>query len=516
MSRTKLLLEPALALVALLAACGDPAGVAVAVDAPGEGASETTMPSLVGRAWIGAPVRGAKVEVFAYEDLVRGVTFGETITNVDGRFGMPMPDFQGRIVIRISGAEATYRNPITLADERLGESDELFATVVLGPSLAGRELQVDLLTTLSTSYALSLRNLEGPDRAMSLAVERFSQHIHPDVFDATEIPRGGGAALVWPSPEAAVTLFHMGLHEVWAESLAASGTPRPGPSTPGTSEALTFVAFGRALRRDIRDGVFDGLEQSQPAWSGGPVLDAEPTRTRLAEAAKRWNDAQDGWTGLTTAELTGPDGFCTLVSTDVGPLYPSGTPGPGGPYDPLPPALSFEPPTPAPGAALGGDFVVRGRATDPGGLSAIVLTGVTLGPAPTVDLASGIYEVTVPAALNDDGELTLVLSATDRAGNAAHLERVVRLDTTPPALEVNLDGAPALGPALLSSVELNLDGTVSDSGSGVAALFVGPAGGAPVAVPFPLGNYRFDTTLTEGPHTLDLEATDLAGNATLR
>ncbi|MBT9555900.1 MAG: hypothetical protein IV100_07725 [Myxococcales bacterium] len=516
MLRSKLQLGPVLVAGALLASCSDPAGVAVAVDAPGEGASETTAPSLVGRAWIGAPVRGAKVEVFAYDDLVRGVTFGETITNIDGRFGMPMPEFQGRIVIRISGTEATYRNPITLADERLGESDELFATVVLGPSLAGRELQVDLLTTLSTSYALSLRNLEGPDRATSLAVERFAQHIHPDVFDATETPRGGGAALVWPSPEAAVTLFHMGLHEVWAETLAASGTPRPGPSAPEASEALSFVAFSRALRRDIRDGVFDGLEHGQPAWSSGPVLDAEPTRTRLAEAAKRWNDAQDGWTGLTTAELTSSDGFCTLVSTDVGPLYPSGTPGPGGPYDPLPPTLTFEPPTPASGAALASDFVVRARATDPGGLSAVELTGVLLGPAPMIDLGSGTYEVTVPAALNDDGELTLVLSATDRAGNTAHLERVVRLDTTPPALEVNLDGAPPVGPTLLSSVDLSLDGTVSDSGSGLAALFVGPAEGAPVAVPFPLGVYRFDTTLTEGPHTLELEATDLAGNATLR
>ncbi|MBT9557799.1 MAG: hypothetical protein IV100_17315 [Myxococcales bacterium] len=466
-------------------------------------ATETSVPSLVGRVWIGAPVRGGRVEVFAYDGLVRGQGFGETITNDDGRFALPMPDYAGRVVLRISGPMAAFLNPASGETEHFGDSDELFATTVLGPSLTGTELQVDVLTTLITTHALSLRDTEGPDRAVNLAVERFAEHVHPDVFDAVEVARGGGAALTWPTPEAAVTLFHMGLLEVWSELRAAR---------PDGAQA-TFVSFTRALRADLRDGHFDGLENTVAAWSNGPALDVEVTRSRLAQATVRWNQRQDGWTGLTTADLTDADGFCTLVSTDTGPLYPPDAPAPRGPFDPLPPTVSFESPTPADGAAVNAPFTVRALANDPGGLASFTFgdeTAAVTGPpgAANVDLLTGSWESQLDVASLPQGPLALTLSATDLSGNVGSATRTLIIDTIPPVISAN-----AL-PSVVAEATVELEGQVIDpEGSGADRLTVQVDDDAPETLLLSDGRFDLTRELGQGAHTVTLEAHDRAGNA---
>jgi hypothetical protein len=490
------------ACMAVFIGCGDDA--AHLTDAtPVNEATETTVPSLVGRVWIGAPVRGGRVEVFAYDGLVRGQGFGETITNEDGRFALPMPDYSGRVVIRISGPTAAFLNPASGETESFGDSDELFATTVLGPSLTGTELQVDVLTTLVTTHALSLRDSEGPDRAVNLAVERFAEHIHPDVFDAVEVARGGGAALTWPTPEAAVTLFHMGLLEVWSELRAA----RPdGPPA-------TYVSFTRALRADLRDGHFDGLEYTVAAWSNGPALDVEVTRSRLAQATVRWNQRQDGWTGLTTADLTDADGFCTLISTDTGPLYPPDAPAPRGPFDPLPPTVTFESPTPVEGAALNAPFVVRALATDPGGLASFTFgaeTAAVAAPPGTakVDLLAGSWEAEIEIGTLPQGPLTLTLSATDLSGNVGHADRTVIIDTIPPLISA---GAV---PAVVAEARIELEGQVDDpDGSGEGGLTLQVDDGPAETVLLSSGRFDVTRELEAGAHTLTFSARDRAGNA---
>ena len=165
-----------LACLAVVIGCtDDPAPVAD--DTPVGEATVTSVPSLVGRVWIGAPVRNGRVEVFAYDGLIRGQGFGETITNEDRRFALPTPDYSGRVVFRISGPTAAFPNPASGEFDSFGDSDELFATTVLGPSLTGTELQVDVLTTLVTTHALTLCDTEGPDRAGRRPVVPDDDHL---------------------------------------------------------------------------------------------------------------------------------------------------------------------------------------------------------------------------------------------------------------------------------------------------------------------------------------------------
>jgi formylglycine-generating enzyme required for sulfatase activity len=104
-----------------------------------------------------------------------------------------------------------------------------------------------------------------------------------------------------------------------------------------------------------------------------------------------------------------------------------------------------------------------------------------------------------------EGENRIELVAKDAVENAAPQALVLVLDTVPPKLTVATDKDGAVEP---TGDRLTLRGTVTDAGSGVAAL---TAGGSSVT---PAQDGTWSTTLPPEPRRLVIVARDRAGNET--
>lgn len=121
-----------------------------------------------------------------------------------------------------------------------------------------------------------------------------------------------------------------------------------------------------------------------------------------------------------------------------------------------------------------------------------------VSPAPdgTASAALGLVE----------GSNTVELRAVDLAGNTASVQSVLTLDTLPPDVRLlNI-------PAITASADLVVLGTVGDTnGITSARLLVDGVDLGSLALD-PSGDVSLPVQLSEGPHSLVLEATDSAGN----
>jgi len=138
-----------------------------------------------------------------------------------------------------------------------------------------------------------------------------------------------------------------------------------------------------------------------------------------------------------------------------------------------------------------------GRVVDPtSSISWVMINGIRIVPTATGDFATVF-------PLNIEGENRFDFIATDQAGNHASASLTVIRDTIPPNLRLlqPAEGVHTDEPTLL------LTGTASDRGAAQVSVTVD-------GVPVPLKEGRFKTivALTEGENTLQLTATDAAGN----
>ncbi len=122
------------------------------------------------------------------------------------------------------------------------------------------------------------------------------------------------------------------------------------------------------------------------------------------------------------------------------------------------------------------------------------------------------------SAFPSDGLHTIQFIAHDRAGNASTpVSTSYVLDTTAPVLEIN---SPASGAS--SSQNPTIQGIAADATTGLSSLRWQVDNGAFATVSANgAGQYSFTTNLPtdntqNGPHTVTVEATDLAGNVTTR
>jgi hypothetical protein len=141
---------------------------------------------------------------------------------------------------------------------------------------------------------------------------------------------------------------------------------------------------------------------------------------------------------------------------------------------------------PAAGAFLRGPVTITFAATDanPGATAT-----ATLDDAP----------ITSPHTLNIEGPHTLVVNATDAAGNpAAAVTRTFTIDNTAPTLTV---ASPADGGAVQGPVTLTFNASDLNPGATISATL----NGAPITSPW--------TIVAGGAYTLVVNATDAAGNA---
>lgn len=133
-------------------------------------------------------------------------------------------------------------------------------------------------------------------------------------------------------------------------------------------------------------------------------------------------------------------------------------------------------------------------------------TDATSGIASTIVLLDGNV-ITLPSKIDSDGERTLILNARDNAGNLSSRSYTVKIDQTPPILEVSRTGDVGENGWYRSEVEYQITATDATS------------------IP-QYGEYRIDngvwqtgmtfTVSGDGTHTVDYRAFDNAGNVTAK
>jgi len=184
-------------------------------------------------------------------------------------------------------------------------------------------------------------------------------------------------------------------------------------------------------------------------------------------------------------------------------------------------------------SAEGANQTVNGTAVDKAGNSASaqvtfsidrtppVITG-SVSPAPNAagwinsdatvtfncsDALSGVGFCTAPVTLKNDGNNQLIVgTAVDRAGNTAPASMTVKLDKTPPSVTIS---SPANGSTIsLSTASITVVGIANDTTSGLAGV---TCNDAPATLSGP--NFKCTVSLLQGPNTIAIKATDVAGNS---
>ena len=179
-------------------------------------------------------------------------------------------------------------------------------------------------------------------------------------------------------------------------------------------------------------------------------------------------------------------------------------------HDDQPPGLSFQ--APPAGAHVRGLVGVEARATDPGSEVASLALNVdgqtlTATVTPALPVAAATATATWDTTTVGDGSHTLGATATDQAGNTVSTPRVVIVDNTPP--ETAITSAP---PGDVNTSTLTLGFTGTDNLTLTATLlFAWRLDGGAWTLFGPATTATL-TGLTEGAHTFEVKALDLAGN----
>lgn len=163
---------------------------------------------------------------------------------------------------------------------------------------------------------------------------------------------------------------------------------------------------------------------------------------------------------------------------------------------------AYDPDPPVPGLNVSGT----------GGANGWYISAVNAQAAGT-DAISGIAGASLSAdggseqssATLSDGVHSVVVTAIDQAGNTASTTYMFNVDTTLPLINLSAAGAPGANNWYVSDVQLNA--SVSDITSGVAYLDVSIDGGV-------WQTYTAPIILTDGQHTVQFKAADMAGNVT--
>jgi hypothetical protein len=168
-----------------------------------------------------------------------------------------------------------------------------------------------------------------------------------------------------------------------------------------------------------------------------------------------------------------------------------------------PVTVSVDRTSPNPGVSLSPDA--------PNGTNGWYVSPVT-ATANSSDATSGIARQSVSldgsswkpsVTISTDGTTTLLVRATDKAGNSASTTKTIRLDGTPPAASFVLPAANRNNGWYVSPVTVSVSGT--DANSGVASQLVSLDG----------SNWSGSLNLTsDGVYTIHGRVTDLAGNTT--
>jgi hypothetical protein len=183
--------------------------------------------------------------------------------------------------------------------------------------------------------------------------------------------------------------------------------------------------------------------------------------------------------------------------------------------DTTPPVITVT--SPSAGLTTSQNITVSGHVTD--NLSGVATLQEAVDGGAYANLpfdASGNFQLTTALALDGsaDGSHTVLLQASDRAGNISPVTRFVfTLDTQLPAVTIT-----SAIPSLAINTNLTVTGQVTEFSGGVATLQASVDAGPPVGVAVDAaGNFTFSTSLpldgsADGVHSIVFEAKDKAGH----
>ena len=184
--------------------------------------------------------------------------------------------------------------------------------------------------------------------------------------------------------------------------------------------------------------------------------------------------------------------------------------------DATPPVIAMT--SPSVSLTTNANITVNGKVTD--NLSGVASLTASVDGQTAVPVSfdpAGAFQFTTAFPLNGtvDGLHTITFNALDKAGNSAlPAGLTLTLDTTGPSIVIT---SPQEGS--LHNVNVTVAGLVADQTSGVASLVAQLDGGSffPVSFDATSGAYSFVTQLStngsaDGTHTVNLQATDQAGN----
>ena len=160
----------------------------------------------------------------------------------------------------------------------------------------------------------------------------------------------------------------------------------------------------------------------------------------------------------------------------------------------------------APGQYVGGTLSISANVTDlSGGVSAeLRLDG---GASPVATASGPPFAMGLDTTRYKDGQHTIEVAVTDKAGNVGRSSLAFQIDNTPPV--VTLSGPPA-GTPVRATVPVSA--LVSDAG-GVASAEATLDGTSVGKLAVPPYTFSVDTTkVADGQHTVVVAVTDLAGN----
>lgn len=468
------------------------------------------------------PIAGAPVAIHAFAGGVRGALLGSGLTAADGHFTnlAIAAGYSGPLLIEAGGGGSYAEDaaPPGTPDAALDLGDRLRAVVPAysdGGAIAG--VVVSPLTTFAATYGgwLHAQAPAGdalPQHAAALAAVEAWTGVADVAHTAPRAPAqiaGDGAA------------DRYGLVLIGLSQLAYRASSAGGGDAGSFATAMDSMRVVGVLDLDLADGCLDGKAGATPLAYGGTQRPGDQTlRLELAAAIATYlRDPARNRTAIAVADalplldaLAGAGPAIGAGGCAGGGLFATA----GGPFDRTPPAIVWQPPTPAEGAWVRGTIAVRAAAVD------------DLDGAPVLSWLGGLVDTdgdpgnpvataAIATTAADDGPLTIAARATDAAGNAGtEPTRTVYVDDTPPVLAVDdagffVDGA---GDRWTAAPAPILTGTIAEAHLERIALWRGAtpiatatvAGGAwTLAVPA-------GTVPDPAPVALRVEALDRAGN----
>ncbi|WP_309888085.1 hypothetical protein [Archangium sp.] len=465
-------------------------------------------------------VSGATVNVYRLTGTERGAQVATTTTDTEGAFFVGVGASEGPFLVVATGG--SFVDEASGATIRLN-SDELTALVPFFP--VGTHAKGLVLTPVSHLAAgLALRQVRlgtadlgsAHDEAWLLLNAHFGgldwrRTVPTDVTASTSSQLDAGA--------------RAGLILAGLSQQAYTAAEQAGLTPGGSVNALSLTT---TLYEDLTaDGYLDGLGEGGTRLllpSTGVLLpyplDGQTVRFTLATAIHRF--------------LSNPRCAYRVTPADVEPLMRDLSRGSsrlfrdaGGDFDTTPPAVSVRARYRASdgslvdASAVGTPFV-RGLITlevdaaDDSTVRSLSVTqqGAALTPAPrgnTVDHFVGTWD----ASLAADGELVFNVVAVDGRGNSGETLFRVRVDNTPPALDVTQPVPTSY------SISVRVDASALDPSSGVASFQLSGLEGFmddADAVAAVRGTWTFPTSplLSDGPVTFTLTACDAVTNCASR